>query len=322
MLTERELTELERVPTKNPLAIEKAESLLSDKEMIRLFGLLSRSNTGPGTIVENSTNDARIERLASVGLIKRSGSTYIPTVFGAELYRRQLLFLRETLLKDTSAHLLKLSEGEERQKSLEPKRPDLEAQTTSRQLLEDIRSASGLLQLRPLQVFSDWLGLSMQTAMLIENMKEELFVATRYMDFRTAEIALNAAKLGRKINILHNADDGKSAKLQLLGNLMSNHRAASIYSEFTRHPNIQTREGEIPYSFVIVDRKMVEIEIVNPHDPDKFFLAFLFESSLLAEKLVWLYYDSFTASHEDKLKDNLEEAAKKKKQVSQHVLMP
>ncbi|MFI5421269.1 MAG: hypothetical protein ACHQ1H_09920 [Nitrososphaerales archaeon] len=304
--------------TKNPPTREEGvskvsiQSLLSQKEALRLFGLVARGANDAGVTLDScqwsSGDSARLKELVSSNLVQTKGSNYTLTALGKEYFRKQIELLRFTLVENTGKHLLQLSDEQKN-----PSRsPDVLAQTTTRCLLEDLQSATGLKELKPVKVFSDWLNLSMQTAMLLENMREEIYVATKYMDFRTAEIALNAAKLGRRINILHCTRDCQSTKLQLLGNLMSNPRAAKIYSEFSRHTNISAREGAIPYSYVIFDRTHVEIEIVNPRDPDSFFLAYLFENPLLAEKLIWLYNDSFVSSQEDKLRNNLEEAAKTK----------
>ncbi len=187
----------------------------------------------------------------------------------------------------------------------------MNSQKLASELLEVIRSITKISDLTYVQVFSDWLNLSMQTALLIGNMKEELYVATRYMDFRTAEIAANSAKQGRKINILHTSGTANnSTKLQLLANLMSNPRALGAYEELASNPKINMREGEVPFSFVVIDRQFVEIEVINPNQPDTFFLAFYFENSLLAQKLMWLYEDILRDSREDALLANLREMRK------------
>ena len=215
--------------------------------------------------------------------------------------------LGKTLIEKTAERMKELCDGDPKPAS---------SREFADELLLVLRAVTGLPDLTPIRVFTDWLNLSMQTAMLIGSTKRELYVATRYMDFRTAEIAANAAKQGHKVNILHRAgNEGNTAKLQLLGNLMSNPRALGAYEEFARNSDIQMREGEVPFSFVVVDRHSVGIEVINPSQPQTFFLAFYFENAALAEKLVKLYEEIFRNSKEDELLENLREM-KKMKSVS------
>ena len=282
------------------------ETIFSDPDIVRLFGQTSQGidESGKNRSLLGARDHARLERLISLGLVQKTQqSKYSQTVMGNKLFLKQINDLRSTLLARASSRLLEYDGA-----SNSGTNDTTVAKNLAQGLTEDLECVSGLMGLRPVHIFSDWLSLSMQTALLINNMKEELIVATRYMDFRTAETAVNSAKLGRKIRILHSNRKDSSTKLQLLGNLMSNPRAASAYREFLSNPNIQSREVEVPYSFIIVDQRSVEIEMINPRDPDVFFLAFYFESPLLAAKLMWLYNDMFRSSEEDKLGKNLEES--------------
>lgn len=283
-----------------------------DRDLLRVFGTVVHdpSSSDNHTRIGDPRDTDLLEDLVALGLVVKTEADYSPTPMGAGLFQEQIRLLRETLVQSTAAHLLRqFGNQSEDNDNKSTQRPDLAALETSNYLLGDLRSVSGISELEPIKIFSDWLGICMQTALLIEKMKDELYVATKYMDFRTAEIALNSAKMGRKINILHGAKDVVASRLMLVSNLMSNPRAAKIYSEFSKHPNIKTREGNVPFTFVVVDRSKVLLEIVNPQDPSTFFLAYFFDNHLLAEKLLWLYNDSIGTSHEDQLRQNLEEAS-------------
>jgi hypothetical protein len=290
--------------------VKRFSSVQTDTDMIRILGMVARGLTEGQDSTSLSTKEhSSLQELVALGLVQFKGSLYSQTALGKELFRTEIDALGQNLISKTGERLHRFSS---KKKSSSDYQNGIDAQTLAKELIEDLECSAGITDLHPDQIFNDWLSLSLQTALLINKMKHEIIVATRYMDFRTAEIAVNQAKLGRKIRILHSDRNQSSTKLQLLGNLMSNPRAASAYEEFSNHPNIQTGEAEIPFSFIVVDRHSVEIEIINPEDPDTFFLAFYLESHVLAEKLIWLFDDMARTSREDELRRNLSEMEIKK----------
>lgn len=296
-----------------PLTSQSLEVSLQDmdSEMLRVFGIaahgidesiLSTQLAGSSTATKTC-----LQRLCMLGLLTKRGTKYTHTDLGHAIFDYQLQALGKTLVAKNNDLLL----GTEPEVSTSSDFPVSERLTQD--ILEILRRVSGQPDLRPIQVYYNWLDLSMHMAVAIGRTKEDLHIATRYMDFRTAEIAVNVARFGRRINILHGTRNGISSKLQLLGNLMANPRALKAYRSLTNNPNVMIRKAEIPYSFVIVDREQIGIEIVNPRDPDSFFIGFQIQSRNLAAKLIWYFEERQRCSVEDELGQNLKAAASTKR---------
>jgi hypothetical protein len=165
------------------------------------------------------------------------------------------------------------------------------------ELISDIEVSTGVPRLDPLKFFDNWNELSMDVSMEIETMKNTLLVASRYVDFRTADAALRAAKRGCKVAILHSPRNGLSTKFQLMGNLMTHPKALTVFKELTAHPGVTLCETIVPYSFLVIDSQVVGLEIVNPEDPYSFFFGLKFRNESLAGKI---------ATHFDALARNAE----------------
>jgi hypothetical protein len=161
----------------------------------------------------------------------------------------------------------------------------------SGELMSDLEESTGVANLQAVRFFSTWNELSSHVALKVETMKSELYVASRYVDFRTADSALRAAKRGCKVNLLHSNRNGLSTKLQLMGNLMAHPKALSVFKELTTHPNVILGEATVPYSFLVIDNYEVGIEIVNPENPYSFFFGLEFENPDLAQKLISHYVE-------------------------------
>jgi hypothetical protein len=166
-------------------------------------------------------------------------------------------------------------------------------------ITEKLREYFGIPDLKLLGLYRTWNELSLQFSLGMESMQSGAYIATRYFDFRVAEIGLRAAARGCTMNVIHSKRSGLSTKLQVLGNLMTHPKALGIFRKIPRSMNVIAKEGDLPFSFVVIDSKNVGIEIVNQEKPESFFLGVQFDSPTLASKLITYFNEvSKVANHE------------------------
>ena len=268
---------------------------LSNSDSLRIFNLAADGIDASTTVLEKyqftkKRYYGRLKELVDLGLVTKEDGEYKHTILGNIIFESQVKDLEQILLKKSNlTSVIEMKKKVANQESSEGLLP--------KELIADIESSTGVSDLGAAKIFDNWNELSMDVAIEIEMMKNELYVASRYVDFRTAEAALRAAKRGCKVSILHSTRNGLSTKLQLMGNLMTHPKALVVFNELTNHPNITLCESIIPYSFLVIDGETVGLEIVNPEDPYSFFFGMKFKNQNLALKLI---------SHFDSLAKNAE----------------
>jgi predicted transcriptional regulator len=259
-------------------------SALSNSDSLRIFNLASEGIDASTSVLEKyqftkKRYYGRLKELVDLGLVMKEDGEYRHTTLGSLIFETQVKDLEQILLnkKNIAAvvELKKNDTGAFKAGSVLPQ-----------DLIVDIESSTGVPNLEPVKFFDNWNELSMDVSMEIETMKKELCVASRYVDFRTADVALRAAKKGCKVSILHSPRNGLSTKFQLMGNLMTHPRALAVFKELTSNPNVTLCETIVPYSFLVIDSQIVGLEIVNPEDPYSFFFGLKFRNEGLAGKLI------------------------------------
>lgn len=258
-------------------------SALSNSDSLRIFNLAADGIDASTSVLEKYQFSkkryyGRLKELVDLGLIAKEDGEYRHTSLGTLVYESQVRDLEQILLSRGNIRAVaELKKSGNKGKNF--------AELMPRELIAEIESSTGVSNLEPVKFFDNWNELSMDVAIDIETMKTDFCVASRYVDFRTAEAALRAAKNGRKVTILHSPRNGLSTKLQLMGNLMTHPKALTVFKELTSHSNVSLCETIVPYSFLVIDDRVVGLEIVNPEDPYSFFFGLKFKNEGLAKKL-------------------------------------
>jgi hypothetical protein len=258
-------------------------SALSNSDSLRIFNLAADGIDASTSVLEKHQFTkkryyGRLKELVDLGLVFKENGEYKQTKLGSLVFENQVKSLDQILLGENNQEL-----------GIDPKKAEVHSgqnRDLSEELITSLESTTESSNQKPAEFFDSWNELSMHVAIRIETMKKELYVATRYVDFRTADSALRVAKRGCKVNILHSNRNGLSTKLQLMGNLMTHPKALSVFKDLTTNPNVVLREATIPFSFLVIDEKTVGIEIVNPEDPYSFFFGLEFDNEDLAKKLI------------------------------------
>jgi len=167
------------------------------------------------------------------------------------------------------------------------------ANTLPSNISENLQNYFGIFDLKLQSIYKTWNDLSLQFSFSLETMRSEAYIATRYFDFRVAEIGLRAAARGCAFKVLHSPRSGLSTKLQVLGNLMTHPKALGIFRKIPSSANVSIGEVDLPFSFAVIDSAKVGLEIVREDNPEAFFLGVEFDSPLLASKLI-NYFDEIS----------------------------
>lgn len=172
-------------------------------------------------------------------------------------------------------------------------------------LVRDIGASLGVSDLRIRRLYTTWNDLTLDLALLFLETRSEAYVASRYFDFRISEAGLRAVKKGCKFNILHSGTISSTTRTQVFGNLAANPKALRIFRQVLRDPRMSIKEVDFPYSFVVLDSRIVGVEVVDTKGPDTFFIGILFESLQLASKFVEYFNELANKSSEDNRKEML-----------------
>lgn len=221
-------------------------SALSNGDSLRIFNLAAEGIDASTSVLEKyqftkKRYYGRLKELVDLGLITKENGEYRHTSLGNLVFESQVRDLEQILLKKNNVAAVMEMKKQNGRSALDQMFPP--------DLIRDIENSTGVPNLEPVKFFDNWNELSMDVAMEIEMMKQSFYVASRYVDFRTADAALRAAKKGCKVTILHSPRNGLSTKFQLMGNLMAHPKALSVFKELTMHPNVTLHETIIPYSF-------------------------------------------------------------------------
>jgi hypothetical protein len=173
------------------------------------------------------------------------------------------------------------------------------ANTLPSNFSESLQNYFGIFDLKLQSIYKSWNDLSLHFSIVIESMQSEAYIATRYFDFRVAEIGLRAAARGCAFKVLHSPRSGLSTKLQVLGNLMTHPKALGIFRKIPSSANVSIGEVDLPFSFAVIDSSKVGLEIVREDNPEAFFLGVEFDSPLLASKLVNYFNEISKIAHKE-----------------------
>ncbi len=274
-------------------------SALSNEDALLLFNLAEEGIESYESIFESHGLSKkryyqRLHELVSLGLLFKEKSVYKHTMLGSMIFEKQVKGLRQVLLNRGSIKILQ---------ELRSRLTDVDSRTSldkvSEEVLKNLESSLSVSGLKPICLYRNWDELIRALQDLIQKMRSEMFIASRYVDFRTAEIAAEAASRGCNIRIIHSSRGVLSERLQIFGNILANPRSIITYRDFVKNPNISMRKSYVPYSFVVIDGVSVGIEIVSPSDPASFFLGLGFQSASLAHNMKQYFEALWTTGEAD-----------------------
>ena len=168
--------------------------------------------------------------------------------------------------------------------------------------------------LGPVRMADTWEKIVEDVGEYINEATESIYFASRYVDAKTIEDVMKAAQRGVKIYALVNRKEKIFKAINLILRLFLFHpEYLKILFNILDSPELKVRYIRLPYTFIVIDRKIVMIEVVKPNEED-FFLGFFFHNSRLAEKLIESFEKLYDQAYE--AKDIIKKMIKGKNQVS------
>jgi sugar-specific transcriptional regulator TrmB len=153
--------------------------------------------------------------------------------------------------------------------------------------LEPIKNAGNQTELRAVTDYRELISL---LATLIEKSKDEVLLATRYLDIVVVQSILFALQRGIKIKTITSEKVEFSAFIKLIGGFVRNIRPNAL--KFIAGGESNYRSGDVPMSFILIDGEIAVFEI-----PDKKFrLAFISTNKEVEEILSALFWEIWKES--------------------------
>jgi predicted transcriptional regulator len=224
-----------------------------------------------------------LRELNDIGIAVKKDGKYYLSPFGYFLYSMQdklrQWFLKENEIKGITKLLNKNNEDE-----------------LSYTLLKDLEEMVGLSNFEPVKVYIDWKSLTTDLSILI-NAKKVVKIATRYSDPIILKYLKDIVKKDVQIKIV---SDRKAVAVRLanLSYLALDNTLLETLNYLLSSPNLQIKVSNVQFSFIIVDKEEIGVEIPDPFDSAPL-VAFRFKSPTVAERLDNVFEKLFEKGEED-----------------------
>ncbi|MFP3304259.1 MAG: hypothetical protein RXO34_02610 [Nitrososphaeria archaeon] len=224
-----------------------------------------------------------LRELNDIGIAVKKDGKYYLSPFGYFLYSMQdklrQWFLKENEIKGITKLLNKNNEDE-----------------LSYTLLKDLEEMVGLSNFEPVKVYIDWNSLTTDLSILI-NAKKVVKIATRYSDPIILKYLKDIVKKDVQIKIV---SDRKAVAVRLanLSYLALDNTLLETLNYLLSSPNLQIKVSNVQFSFIIVDKEEIGVEIPDPFDSAPL-VAFRFKSPTVAERLDNVFEKLFEKGEED-----------------------
>jgi predicted transcriptional regulator len=224
-----------------------------------------------------------LRELNDIGIAVKKDGKYYLSPFGYFLYSMQdklrQWFLKENEIKGITKLLNKNNEDE-----------------LSYTLLKDLEEMVGLSNFEPVKVYIDWKSLTTDLSALV-NAKKVVKIATRYSDPIILKYLKDIVKKDVQIKIV---SDRKAVAVRLanLSYLSLDNTLLETLNYLFSSPNLQIKVSNVQFSFIIVDKKEIGVEIPDPFDSAPL-VAFRFKSPTVAERLDNVFEKLFEKGEED-----------------------
>ena len=224
-----------------------------------------------------------LRELNDIGIAVKKDGKYYLSPFGYFLYSMQdklrQWFLKENEIKGITKLLNKNNEDE-----------------LSYTLLKDLEEMVGLSNFEPVKVYIDWKSLTTDLSILV-NAKKVVKIATRYSDPIILKYLKDIVKKDVQIKIV---SDRKAVAVRLanLSYLALDNTLLETLNYLLSSPNLQIKVSNVQFSFIIVDKEEIGVEIPDPFDSAPL-VAFRFKSPTVAERLDNVFEKLFEKGEED-----------------------
>jgi len=266
--------------------MEKVLSSLASEDSLKIFREVKNGITNSTEAIRKlgltqKRYYARLKPLIEAGLIEKTDKGYNLTFLGKIIYEILYRKLEKTLKnKDRIAIIDKLNKAETLTKE------EKEEITSAISVSDKIIGYSNLFgEIKPVEICYTFEELRNALVKVLDRSQKEILIATRYTDTLAAEAFLRAARRGVRLLLVDGDKKNLSDRINILRSLIFSPRTLKAFYEVLNSPQTNLKYADLPYSFFVIDKRYLGIEVVNPF-VDDFFLAFIFDDEKLSAKFV------------------------------------
>lgn len=273
---------------REPATAEQIFSILSDRHSINIMkmaysGIKASSGSYSGSISKKQFY-MRLKRLRNAGLVEKRDSFYRTTTLGSLIYNSHVRTLENILTNYWNLKAIDVLKVSQDLPSHQKESVINEMITTSG--LKDIVNST---HLSGFTIVKDFKRLINEVIKILDNARSEIFLATRYHDQNVSAKVMELFSRGVTLNIL----DGNPEQISFENRLNAVLRVPpskdmhDLVSNLIRSPRFSLKTGNVPASFLVVDRTQVVYESINFANPDQFTIAIsAYDDGYLAQRFI------------------------------------
>jgi len=224
----------------------------------------------------------RLKQLLEAGLLEKREDGYWHTVLGNILYQMGKGF--KTLIEQKDRLELANRLRKTKTLTLEEKKRLMSLITPTE--AGEISSLADLIN--PVRIFENYEDLVKNLIDLIEQTDESIYLVSRYHDVRVIEAMMRAYQRGVVIKAL-GRKNGMLDRINMLRTLLTP-KMLGLFIKGLKDLSDTVRSTEISYTFIILDKKWVFIEVPHP-TKDVFYLGFIFQNKAICSRLSAIFND-------------------------------
>ena len=226
----------------------------------------------------------RLKKLREAGLVEKSNSTYRTTTLGTLIFNGHVRTLESILSNFWS---LKAIDVLKARKDI----PLDHRENVINDLLQstDLKNIVNSTHLLGFTIIKDYKRLITETLKLLENARDEIYLASRYHDQHISAKLMEKFSKGVSIRLLDGNPEqsGLENRINAVLRTPPDKQAYDLVSAMIRSPKFSLRNGDVPTSFVVIDGNQVGYEIVSHANPQEFTIGIAnYNDTYLAESFI------------------------------------
>ncbi|PDM26585.1 hypothetical protein CP083_03050, partial [Candidatus Bathyarchaeota archaeon B24-2] len=203
----------------------------------------------------------RLRELIQAGLVEKTENGYKHTVLGEAIYKTVFTGIQDVLANRDRLTLISTLLNSDKLSTSE-KQKMIEALNIKTKIftIEDMLDIKKVLK-----VVDTYKDLVRTVSEVVAKAEEEIVFTSRYTEFEVADKVYDA--INNNVQLLYIDGDKRnlSSKLNIMRMIFAHPRAVMTFYEAINNPNVKIAYyPDLPYSFLVVDRKVGALEIVNP----------------------------------------------------------
>jgi len=272
-------------------------SILSKNDALTIFllakdGLKAETDTPQKIGLTRKQYYTRLKQLVDSGLIDKTGDIYSHTTLGNFIHERHLLVLLEHV---NNVKKMQMADVLKRTKQFNEEEIMNFIGRTNGNLTEQVQQFANIIW-----TYEDMVNMFVERTQFAKN---EILLATRYLNETIINNVMLRAKSGIQVKVIADSKLIQNYVKEAGDNLKTPDKNTLERIKVVANPwyssNVTRRFTEVPFSFVVFDRKEVGVELVNSKATDSFKASIFVKDEELARNLQEFYSTLWNNAEED-----------------------